>query len=230
MTDTIPFYISHFRTSYYDSFEKKLYGLFINREAYNWSYYPGVELATNVYSNNDYPELFDKYELTSETFKTNGLVRFEMTGCNNNWFTEVVDSIYQVIYKTHLRFTHRNATELGIPPVKSFMVIQTDDIVDDIYIHDRDIESGYIVKYPEFDFAFIRMAFDEQVEKDFNNLKNQLESYPYENKIVNYIRNKKYPNMTEGTYYYDILYVLPNDKVTSRRSIIAEWNGNYFSK
>jgi len=195
----------HFRTSQFETFEKKFRNLSIS-SGWSWPVAPGVDvLGTNVQGD----ELFDKFELEGDN-KNQVLIQMEAT-LNNNWYQNKIKAlIYDGLSYEDFNLYNRETDSLGVPPVKA---VNARQYPSNIELSTENFKpSGIMPKAGAFIYNLPWV-----MGYDFVELRNQAYNHP--NKSIPWVAyitnpNNFFPSIEPGKYEVIIRYVLPGGRIT----------------
>lgn len=159
-------------------------------------------------------EPFDKIELYGNSLTQNKpLITFEADLSGNRYYDQ---QLYPLIYEGYpldgnITITHRNATELGVPPIRALRIIQSPD---NFEINQADPSSSFAPaeQYYWYDLPYY-MSYDfaEIQNKVANRYLSQTTTSPRTEKIL----WSQFPIMLKGAYKVNIRYTLPAKQGTN---------------
>lgn len=167
-------------------------------------------------------EPFDKIELYGNSLTQNKpLITFEADLSDNRYYDQ---QLYPLIYEGYpldgnITITHRNATELGVPPIRALRIIQSPD---NFEMKQADPSSSFAPaeQYYWYDLPYY-MSYDfaEIQNKVANRYLSQTTKYPRMEKIL----WSQFPIMLKGTYKVNVQYTLPaKQSVNSFKQIVLD--------
>lgn len=212
-------YSTYFRTSRYATFREKISSLPVINTfsvlAVPWRVH---KLLTFVSG----PEYFDQTELSGTALtQRQPLVQLEADLTNNSYYNK---EIYPLVYAGYpidgtMKINWRDATKLGIPPVRAMYVAQEPN---DLVLTTSDIASGSAqVNASRASYVFDLPYY---MEKDFAEIQSQVvNKYIHQDIIPQQVQKvifNMYPPVSPGNFTYKLRYMLPGlNKATTELSI-----------
>lgn len=192
-------YSYSFGTSAFPLFENKIAGFSVNSFSKTSGIYGGETL--NFKASNSSGELFDAFE-TSGKIHSSSSVKPEISLDMNLWYSTVAQKVYSIFQCKDPKilsdiFINRDASELGLIPVKAIRLIQTD-------VEKMQLIAGKLgqnITKPAFLLKEISIEsnFSDIVFSDLNNIKTSLTKYIQSNSSINTIELNKFITAINST-------------------------------
>jgi hypothetical protein len=216
-SEEISFYKADFRTSKFNKFLDKINTKELPvRFTYNVS--PAVDLpGATIYGD----EMFDVFEIYGKG-KVEALVQRKAVLESANWYQANFHSLLYANYPFHSEatITNRNASELGIPPIKNIEFWQE---YDKYSLSDADIESGqFNVRNSMTHFVY---SLPITWAKDYVHVRNKLANLVAKGlkrtDQVNAILGRyPWPQVSAGNYPIKLQYVLPGKNIITSSQVV----------